>query len=334
VKRLLGLVVVLGAIALAAGTVTARLLLQPLAQSGSPAQTFIVAKGAGLSRVAAELEAAGLVRSAAATEWLGRVRGQATQLHAGEYDLNPSWTPREILARLTSGATKSYPVVLPEGLRASEIAIRLEEAGLADAALFMAVVQDPRLVESLGVEGESLEGYLFPDTYRFPRDLPAADVASKLVERFHQTWKAIEPRARESGMTMQDVVTLASIVEKETGAATERPVIAAVFLNRLDKDMRLETDPAVIYGIANFDGNLKRRHLNDRGNPYNTYRHKGLPPGPIANPGEDALLAVVEPAENEYLYYVSRNDGTHKFSTNYRDHVNAVNRYQKRRRSR
>ncbi len=135
-------------------------------------------------------------------------------------------------------------------------------------------------------------------------------------------------------MSMKEVVSLASIVEKETAAAEERPVIAAVFLNRLNKHMRLETDPTVIYGIANFDGNLKKRHLTDRSNPYNTYRHMGLPPGPIANPGEDALLAVVEPDDNEYLYFVSRNDGTHKFSRSYREHVNAVNRYQKRRRSR
>ena len=333
-KRLLGVALVMAAIALAAGAVTARMLLQPPAEAGAESQTFSVAKGANLSRVAAELEAAGLVRSAAATKWLGRVRGQATQLKSGEYDLNPSWTSGAILTHLTSGATKTYPVVLPEGLRASQIAARLAEAGLADAELFMAVVRDPRVVESLGVEGDSLEGYLFPDTYRFPRNLSARDVASKLVEQFHSVWKTIEPRARERGMTMQEVVTLASIVEKETGAAEERPVIAAVFLNRLDKNMRLETDPAVIYGIADFDGNLKKRHLTDRSNPYNTYRHKGLPPGPIANPGEEALLAVVEPAESEYLYFVSRNDGTHKFSSSYRDHVNAVNRYQKRRRSR
>jgi UPF0755 protein len=333
VKRLLGITLILAAIVLATGTVAARKLLQPPARAGAATETFSVAKGAALARVAAELETAGLVRSAVATKWLGRVCGLATRLHVGEYDLNPSWTPDEILEHLTSGATKTYPVVLPEGLRASEIAVRLEEAGLVDAERFMEVVQDPSVAESFGVEGDSLEGYLFPDTYRFPRDLSPRDVASKLVEQFRSIWTAIEPRALERGMSMREVVTLASIVEKETGAAEERPIIAAVFLNRLDRNMRLETDPSVIYGIPDFDGNLKKRHLTDSSNPYNTYRHKGLPPGPIANPGEDALIAVIEPDENEYLYFVSRNDGTHKFSISYRDHVNAVNRYQKRRRS-
>jgi UPF0755 protein len=127
-------------------------------------------------------------------------------------------------------------------------------------------------------------------------------------------------------------VTLASIVEKETGVPEERPLIAAVFHNRLRRRMRLETDPTVIYGIPNFDGNIKKKHLLDKSNPYNTYKIMGLPPGPIASPGIDALRAVLEPAESEYLYFVSRNDGTHHFSNSYREHVNAVNRYQKRRR--
>ena len=131
---------------------------------------------------------------------------------------------------------------------------------------------------------------------------------------------------------MREVVTLASIVEKETGAPEERPLIAGVFRNRLDRGMRLESDPTVIYGIPDFDGNLRRVHLDDDANPYNTYRIAGLPPGPIANPGAASLRAVVRPAETDYLYFVSRNDGTHVFSRSYREHLNAVNRYQKRRR--
>jgi UPF0755 protein len=198
----------------------------------------------------------------------------------------------------------------------------------------MAAVEDAEFAHSLGIENPTLEGYLFPDTYRFPRNLSAREIARELVDQFSAVWQTIEPQARKRGMSMSEVVTLASIVEKETGAAEERPVIAAVFLNRLDKRMRLETDPSVIYGIEDFDGNLRKRHLTDRSNPYNTYRHKGLPPGPIASPGAGALRAVVEPAENEYLYFVSRNDGTHQFSRSYREHVNAVNRYQRRRRSR
>lgn len=332
-RRILGIALVVLMLAFALGATAARQLLQPPREPGVEVQTFSVAKGAGLTRVAVELEAAGLVRSAMATQLLGRLRGGSTRLYVGEYDLSPSWTSAEILAYLSSGAVKTYPVVIPEGLRAREIATRLEAAGLADAASFMEAVEDAEFARSLGIEGDTLEGYLFPETYRFSRKLPARDIARRLVEQFLRVWATIEPRARERGMSMKEVVSLASIVEKETGAAEERPVIAAVFLNRLDKKMRLETDPTVIYGIANFDGNLKKRHLTDPSNPYNTYRHKGLPPGPIANPGADSLEAVVEPADNEYLYFVSRNDGTHKFSRTYREHVNAVNRYQKRRRS-
>ena len=299
-------------------------------------QTFTVAKGAGLARVARELEGADLVRSATATEWLGRIQPEGARLYPGEYDLSPSWTSAEILARLSSGEIKTYPVVIPEGLRATEIAARLEDAGLAEASAFMQVVANAEFAHSLGIEGDTLEGYLFPDTYRFARDLSARELARRLVERFFSVWSTLEVKASSGGreMSLHEVVALASIVEKETGAAEERPVIAAVFLNRLQKEMRLETDPAVIYGIENFDGNIKKRHLTDRSNPYNTYRHKGLPPGPIASPGADALRAVLEPAESEYLYFVSRNDGTHQFSRSYREHVNAVNRYQRRRRSR
>ena len=333
-KRAIGVALGLLAVAFAVAAAGAYRLIQPPREAGAAVQTFTVSRGAGLSRIASDLAAAGLVRNARATKWLGRVLGESTRLRAGEYDLSASWTAAEILAHLSSGAVKTYPVVIPEGLRASEIAARLEAAGLVDATAFLAAVEDAEFAHSLGIENPTLEGYLFPDTYRFAHDLPAREVARKLVDQFHVVWQTLEPQARESGMSMREVVTLASIVEKETGTAEERPIIAAVFLNRLNRKMRLETDPAVIYGIPDFDGNLKRRHLTDRSNPYNTYRHKGLPPGPIASPGVDALRAVVEPAENEYLYFVSRNDGTHQFSRSYREHTNAVNRYQRRRRSR
>ena len=153
-----------------------------------------------------------------------------------------------------------------------------------------------------------------------------------MVEQFERVWQEIGPLAADSGLDRHEIVTLASIVEKETGAAEERPVIAAVFLNRLKRGMRLETDPTVIYGIANFDGNLRRIHLEDEGNPYNTYRIRALPPGPIASPGRDALRSVLEPADTPYLYFVSRNDGTHSFSRTYAEHVAAVDRFQRRRR--
>jgi UPF0755 protein len=154
-----------------------------------------------------------------------------------------------------------------------------------------------------------------------------------MVKQFDRVWETrIAGLARDSALSKNEIVILASIVEKETAASEERPLIASVFLNRLGRGMRLETDPTVIYGIPDFDGNLRKRHLNDASNPYNTYRIPGLPPGAIANPGAEAMFAVVNPDSSEFLYFVSRNDGTHQFSATYREHVNAVNRYQRRRR--
>jgi UPF0755 protein len=296
-------------------------------------QSFMVRRGATMGKVARELEAVGLIRSATAIEWLARANGIAGELRAGEYALSGSLSSRQILDHLTKGRVVTYRVGLPEGIRASEIAQRLSQAQLADADAFLEAVADAELAKELGVEGETLEGYLYPETYRFSRGLDPREIAATMVDQFLRVWKDIAPLAEERGMSMREVVTLASIVEKETGAPEERPVIAAVFLNRLDRGMRLETDPAVIYGIEDFDGNIKKKHLLDPSNPYNTYRHSGLPPGPIASPGADALRAVVEPAQSDYLFFVSMNDGTHKFSRTYREHANAVNRYQKRRRS-
>jgi UPF0755 protein len=292
---------------------------------------FVVPPGASLGAVARDLEAAGLVRSHLAVEALGRLRGVARELRSGEYALSRSLSPAEILQRIVEGRVRTLEVVLPEGFTAEEIAQRLAQQGLADAEAFLAEVRDPELPASLGVEGPSLEGYLFPETYHLARGLGAREIARILVAEFLRVWPEIEPDARARGLSMREAVTLASIVEKETGAPDERPLIASVFHNRLGRRMRLESDPTTIYGIPGFDGNLRRRHLEDEKNPYNTYRIPALPPGPIANPGLAALRAVVKPADSEYLYFVSRNDGTHVFSRSYADHTRAVHRYQRSR---
>ncbi len=307
--------------------------LAPAAESDAPV-LFAVARGETLSSIAHNLEARGLVRDARSVIWLARWRSLAGELRAGEYLISPAQDPGEILARIAAGEVETYEVVLPEGLTARQIGERLEAAQLVVAEDFDKVVRDPAVVAKLGVEGPTLEGYLFPETYRLPRGLSAEEVAHILVSQFRETWLEIAPAAREQELSMLEVVTLASIVEKETGAANERPLIAAVFRNRLRKGMRLETDPTVIYGIPDFDGNLRRRDLENRDNPYNTYKIRGLPPGPIASPGANALRAVVEPADADYLYFVSRNDGTHKFSRTYREHVVAVNTFKRHQRRR
>jgi UPF0755 protein len=221
--------------------------------------------------------------------------------------------------------------VLPEGLTAAEIAVRLEAATLVRANEFLAVTRDPAVAREFEVEGTGLEGYLFPETYRMPHGLSAKRVARVLVDQFRAQWAPLEADAKARGLGLQQVVTLASIVEKETGAAEERPLVASVFWNRLGRGMRLESDPTTIYGIPDFDGNLRRAHLEDETNPWNTYRIVGLPPTPIANPGAASLAAVVRPAASEYLYFVAKGDGTHIFSRSYAEHLVNVTRYQRRR---
>jgi UPF0755 protein len=313
-----------------AGVAVVRGCLSPRAP-GAPESLFTVSRGESLADIARNLERAGLVRSGPAVKWLARWRGVEDQLRAGEYVLSAALPPGEILAKLAEGRVKTYELVVPEGFTMAQIATRLEAAQLADADQFLEAARDPATAAALGIEGGTLEGYLFPETYRIPRGLSPHEIARILVAQLFQVWEEIEARARDQDLSMRDVVTLASIVEKETGVAEERPLIASVFRNRLRRGMRLQTDPSVIYGIPDFDGNLRRRHLDDAENPYNTYRISGLPPGPIASPGADALRAVVHPAETDYLYFVSRNDGTHAFSSSYREHVLAVNRYQKTR---
>lgn len=308
--------------------------LAPLAADPADPRVFLVEHGASLAEVTRQLEEAQLIRNALATEWLGRFRGDAGRLRSGEYELASHWTPGAILTHLRSGPVYTYEVVLPEGIDATGVAKRLEAAGVVDAEAFLEVVRNPETTDALGLGGDSLEGYLFPETYRMPRNLPAVRVAQVLTNQFAETWKELEPVASERNMSMHEVVTLASIIEKETAAPEERPLIASVFHNRLRRGMRLESDPTVIYGIPDFDGNLRRLHLEDPNNPYNTYKHPGLPPGPIANPGAAALRAAVEPAESEYLFFVSRNDGSHAFSRTYSEHKKLVDRYQRRRRTR
>ena len=308
-------------------------LLEPRADAGGEV-LFDVRKGESLTAIANRLEQRGLVRDARATTWWARLRGQAGELHTGQYWLSPALSPGEIIDRFASGRVATWEVVIPEGLTAAEIGDRLAARGIVDAREFTAAVADPALARELGIPAKSLEGYLFPETYRLPRGRTAPEVVRFFVDQFRAAWRQVEARAAERGLAMHEVVTLASIVEKETGAPSERPMIASVFANRLRKGMRLESDPTVIYGVTAFDGNLRRADLDDTANLYNTYQHYGLPPGPISNPGLGALKAVIDPASSNLLYFVSKNDGTHEFSETYAKHVEAVDRYQRRRAAR
>ena len=294
-------------------------------------ETFVVKKGSGLKSVAIELERKKLIKSKDLFIFWALLKGGSRDIKAGEYSLNQSMSPVTILTILASGAVKTHPLTIPEGLAAEQIADILAQKGLVDKREFMVLAMDKNLAASYHVDGQSLEGYLFPDTYLLSRDMWARQIIDLMIKRFWDIFSNLK-KGHETPMSLREIVTLASIVEKETGLAEDRPLIASVFLNRLKRRMRLESDPTVIYGLKDFDGNLTKKDLQSP-SPYNTYRNRGLPPGPIANPGRESLKAVINPAQTDYLYFVSRNDGSHYFSTTLREHNRAVIRYQKRRRS-
>ena len=295
------------------------------------AHTVTVAPGEGFRTTAQRLQDLGLIQSPLKFRLFARFSGLHRKIQAGEFQLYGTMTPRQILSTLVEGKVRLYRITIPEGYTLQQIGQVVAQAGFGQAEAFYQLTMDPAIVKTQEFEGQSLEGYLFPDTYYFPKGFPQtkiiATMTQRLRETFSDTWQA---RAGELGLSLHEVVTLASIIEKETGEPAERPLIASVFHNRLKKGMRLETDPTVIYGIKDFDGNLTRKHLRTP-TPYNTYLIKGLPPGPIASPGKAALEAALYPAETDYLFFVSRKDRTHQFSSNLTDHQKAVRKYQLRR---
>jgi UPF0755 protein len=329
IASLLGLLFLLG-IFLAVGF--GYYLVSP-AHKGAQKQVFVVRDGASLKEVAVELERNNLIKNGRFLLLWARLMGYGKDIKAGEYALSADMPPVKILNSLRLGIIVIHPVTIPEGFTLEQIGTLLDEKGLLDGKEFISLTMDPEISRRYGLTGDSLEGYLYPDTYHFSRGLPALSIIDTMVKRFRQMTSPFVARAEEVGMKMEDVVTLASIVEKETGMSEERPLIASVFLNRLKKKMRLDSDPTVIYGLKDFDGNLKKTDLADP-SPYNTYVIRGLPPGPIANPGLDSIRAVLYPAQTDYLYFVSKNDGSHYFSKTIAEHNNAVRIYQKRKRSR
>jgi peptidoglycan lytic transglycosylase G len=332
-----GLVAVLGAVG--AVGLGASALREPADPNGET-QVFWVNPSEPLDGVARRLDVAGLLPKRAffgprAVVLYAKFTGKDRAIKSGEYDLSPAQSPIDIVDKLVLGQVKMHEVTLPEGLRLDEIAARLQVAGIADAEEFLARAHDPVLAKREGLEADSFEGYVYPETYRFRRDTPPEELLSRMLGELRQKLTADDFKALEaSGLNLHQVVTLASIVEKESTPGPERPMIARVYLNRLQIGMRLQSDPTVIYGVLQthgaFDGDLKIVDLRED-NPWNTYTRAGLPPGPIANPSLDAIRAVLHPADVPYLYFVSRNDGTHEFSATLTEHNRAVKRYQMRR---
>jgi UPF0755 protein len=291
----------------------------------------LILRGSTFQEVVHVLDEEGLLRSPTRFYLMARILGIAERVKAGEYELSTAMIPSMILHKLITGDVVKYRVTFPEGYTVRQIAVRLAERGIIDEQEeFLSVAFSSDFAASLGIAGDSVEGYLFPDTYLFSKEVAPAEVIKTMVENFKRVYTPdFSLRAAELGMTDREVVTLASIIEKETGLAEERPLVSAVFHNRLRRGISLCSDPTVIYGIVGFDGNLTKRDL-EKVTPYNTYLIRGLPPGPIANPGRSSILAALYPAPVKYLYFVSRNDGSHHFSANLREHNEAVRRYQKR----
>ena len=297
---------------------------------GGEDKAIVIREGMHLKEISRMLESEGLIKNSTAFMLLAEIKGYGRRIKAGEYILNPSMTPGRIMEMMTRGEVVSHTVTIPEGYSIEQIADVLSASGLIEREKFLAYAMGNGIEKNYGIEGPGLEGYLYPDTYQFARGLSAVSIVDAMVKRFWQITDQFKQKIAESGMTLHEVVTLASIVEKETGRASERPLIASVFLNRIKKRMRLESDPTVIYGIKDFSGNLKKRDLTTH-TPYNTYVIRGLPPGPIANPGIDSIKAVLYPAKTNYLYFVSKNDGSHHFSSTLKEHNRAVYTYQKKR---
>lgn len=281
----------------------------------------------GLFEVAGTLERAGVIRSPLGFVLLAALRGSARSLKAGEYEIPQHATTLLILSLLEEGKVKKHMVRFPEGGTVEELARLLEAEGLAKAEEVRGLAGYPSFLRSLGIEAESLEGYLFPDTYRFIKGMTTEEMLARMVLRLReQLTPDILARAEARGLTLHQLLTLASIIEKEAVVPQEQPLISAVFWNRLRRAMPLQADPTVQYAVGKDRRALSRADLQVL-SPFNTYRFPGLPPAPIASPGKAAILAAIEPAKAPYLYFVSTGGDRHHFSVTLEEHNSAVARY-------
>lgn len=296
------------------------------------AEQFVeIPAGAGSSEIRRRLLDAQVVRDdftlRAALRWTGSSRG----LKAGEYQFDQPMSAVEVVDKLARGDVYGRRLTFREGLTIREMAQVYEDREFGTAKEFLEAAGNASLIRDLDPDAPDLEGYLFPETYSLPRGTPASRLIAVMVDRFRAAYtQELQDKAREQGLTTRQVVTLASLVEKETGKGEERPIVAAVYRNRMKIGMGMQADPTVVYALqkaGRYDGNIRREDLAFD-SPYNTYRYPGLPPGPIASPGKASLEAAVNPADVDYLYFVSRNDGSHVFARTLQEHNANVQEYQ------
>lgn len=291
-----------------------------------------VRRGEAFLSLARRLADADAIADARLFTLLARYRGDDRRVRSGEYELAGNATGPDVLDALVSGKQRLRLVTVPEGLTLEQIALVFERAGFGDVARFRALAKDQTFLAQLGLPVPRLEGYLFPDTYALESGTTPEEIVRRMTARFREMFTPeLAQAASARGLTVDQAVTLASIVEKEAAIADERPTISAVFHNRLKRGMPLQADPTVLYGVEGSDGRIRSADLT-RATPYNTYVIAGLPPGPIANPGRASLEAAVRPADGvTALYFVARNDRTHEFNDTLAGHNRAVNRYQRSR---
>ena len=301
--------------------------------AGAPTIDVVIPKGTGPKGIAQILEDKGVIGNATLFyRWVRFVAKKSGALKAGEYELSPSMTPEELVALLEVGKPPEVKITVPEGLRKEEVAQIIADAGFGSKDAIVAAMNDAKLVADFGVPAGvsgGIDGYLFPDTYQFPKSTPPEKILRRMRARLDDVVDdKMKARMSEMGWTLHKVLTLAAIVEKETGAKAERPHIASVFHNRMKRGMKMQTDPTVIYGIPSYDGNIRKEDLL-RVHPYNTYVIAGLPPGPIAQPGLEAIKAALWPADTNDLYFVAKGDsGEHQFCPTLECHNAAVQKWQ------
>lgn len=333
-KRLLLAVFVLLLAALAAGGVWLLLGSEKPYKGYAAQEQFVeIPPGAGPAAIGRRLTDAGVIRDRLSFRVALWRSGQARRLQAGEYRFDRPMSAREVIDKIARGDVFLRPLTFPEGLTIRQMSQIFEREGAGTAAEFVKAAQNAALVRDIDPAAVDLEGYLFPNTYSLPRRTTAADLVERMVTAFRDalTQDLVE-RAAARGLSVRELVSLASLVEKETAKPEERPLVAAVYHNRLKIGMGMQCDPTVIYALeraGRYTGNLTREDLRFD-SPYNTYRYAGLPPGPIAAPGRASLAAAASPADVPYLYFVSRNDGSHVFSTTLDEHNRNVFEYQKK----
>jgi UPF0755 protein len=287
---------------------------------------FVVENGDGFGKINQRLFVKGLISNKRIFHYLAKAQQVMTKFRAGSYTIIRGSNMGMILETLVYGQPNLTSITIPEGKNMYEVAKLFAASGITSESDFLEVVQHPDFISQLKITAASLEGYLYPETYRFAPNTPAKTVARTMIELFNRKTDQLD--FNHPFLNKHQVIILASVVEKETGAKVERPAIAGVFTNRLKKRMRLESDPTTIYGIwSRYKGNIRKSDLMEM-TPYNTYKIPALPSGPISNPSLAAIQAVLNPADHEFLFFVSKNDGTHEFTKNYQDHLRAVQDFQ------